>query len=213
MSARNLRDKRTGLYFRFGKRCLDLSLSVPSLFILSPVFLLSALMIKLETPGPVVFSHERMGKDRKPFRLYKFRTMVKDASKMGLSITSANDARITKVGRLLRTFKIDEMLQIINVVKGDMSVIGPRPEVKKYIDMFAEDYSDVLKIKPGMTDYALIAFRNEEDILSRFKNAEEGYINEVLPEKLKLYRKYINEMSFKTDIKIFFTTIWEVLRR
>lgn len=213
MSARSSEDRTRGFYFRFGKRLFDLCLSVPSLFLLSPVFLVSAVMIRLDTPGPIVFSHERMGKDKKFFRLYKFRTMVKDASSIGPPITSANDPRITRVGRLLRKFKVDEMLQIINIVKGDMSVIGPRPEVKKYIDMFAEDYEDVLKIKPGMTDYALIAFRNEEEILSRFSDAEEGYMNEVLPEKIKLYRKYITEISLKTDVKIFFATIWEVLRR
>lgn len=103
------------------------------------------------------------------------------------------------------------MLQVMNVVKGDMSVIGPRPEVKKYIDNFAEEYKDILKIKPGMTDYALIAFRNEEEILSRFQNVEEGYIKEVMPEKIRLYRQYLSEMSLWTDIKIFFQTIWEIL--
>jgi lipopolysaccharide/colanic/teichoic acid biosynthesis glycosyltransferase len=213
MSAGSSEDRTSGLYFRFGKRLFDLCLAVPSLFLLSPVFLVSAIMIRLDTPGPIVFSHERMGKNKKVFRLYKFRTMVKDASRIGPPITSANDPRVTRAGRLLRKFKVDEMLQIINIVKGDMSVIGPRPEVKKYINMFAEDYEDILKIKPGMTDYALIAFRNEEEILSRFSDAEEGYMNEVLPEKIKLYRKYIMEMSLKTDVKIFFATIWEVLRR
>jgi lipopolysaccharide/colanic/teichoic acid biosynthesis glycosyltransferase len=139
--------------------------------------------------------------------------MVKDASKIGPPITPANDPRITKIGKLLRKFKVDEMLQIFNVVKGDMSVIGPRPELKKYIDMFKDDYKEVLKIKPGMTDYALIAFRNEEEILGKFDNVEEGYIKEVLPEKIRLYRKYLNEIGLSTDIKIFFTTIWEILRR
>ncbi|MBM4147348.1 MAG: sugar transferase, partial [Nitrospira sp.] len=173
--------------------------------------LFSALLIKLDTPGPILFSQDRIGQNGKPFRLYKFRTMVKDAAKIGPPVTTAHDPRITKTGRLLRKFKVDEMLQVVNVVKGDMSVIGPRPEVKKYIDIFAREYSDILKIKPGMTDYALITFRNEEDILSRFQNVEEGYINEVMPEKIKLYRQYLSEMSLRTDIKIFFQTIWEIL--
>ncbi|MEW6001821.1 MAG: sugar transferase [Nitrospirota bacterium] len=213
MSAKNSKDRTGFLYNRFGKRVFDLVLSVPSLLILSPVFLVSAVLIKLETPGPIVFSHERVSRDGKTFKLYKFRTMVKDASKIGPSITPANDPRITKVGKLLRKFKIDEMLQIINVIKGDMSVIGPRPEIKKYINKFKDDYREILKIKPGMTDYALISFRNEEKILSQFNDIEEGYIKEVLPEKVKLYREYIGEMSFVTDVKIFFKTIWEILRR
>jgi lipopolysaccharide/colanic/teichoic acid biosynthesis glycosyltransferase len=211
MFAENLKDKTTGFYFRVGKRLFDLFLSIPSLFILSPVFLLSAILIKLDTPGPIIFSHTRTGQNGKPFKLYKFRTMVKDASKLGPPITYANDLRITRIGRLLRKFKVDEMLQIINIVKGDMSVIGPRPEIKKYIDIYEKDYRDVLKIKPGMTDYALIAFRNEEEILSRFSDIEDGYVKEVLPKKIELYRKYMNDMGIGTDIKIFFMTIYEII--
>jgi lipopolysaccharide/colanic/teichoic acid biosynthesis glycosyltransferase len=213
MSAEHSNDSTEGFYGRYGKRIFDLLLSIPSLVILSPVFLASAILIKLETPGPVTFSQERIGKGKRVFKLYKFRTMVKDASRMGPPVTKANDARITNVGKLLRKFKVDEMLQIINVIKGDMSVVGPRPEIKKYVDMFQADYEQVLRIKPGMTDYALIAFRNEEEILSTFHDVEEGYIQEVLPEKITLYKKYIAEMGFSTDIRIFFRTIWAILRR
>jgi lipopolysaccharide/colanic/teichoic acid biosynthesis glycosyltransferase len=211
MSARNSKDRTETFYAKTGKRAFDLILSIPSLVVLSPVYLLSVLLIKLDTPGPILFSQDRIGQNSKPFRLYKFRTMVKDAAKIGPPVTTAYDPRITKAGRLLRKFKVDEMLQVMNVVKGDMSVIGPRPEVKKYIDIFAEEYNDILKIKPGMTDYALIAFRNEEDILSRFQDVEEGYIKEVMPQKIKLYRQYLSEMSLRTDIRIFFQTIWEIL--
>lgn len=213
MSAKDSRDRAAGFYGRFGKRIFDLALSIPSLIILSPLFLLTAILIKIETPGPIVFSQERVGRGGRIFKLYKLRTMVKEASKMGSSITSANDPRITKIGKLLRKFKIDEMLQIVNVVKGDMSVIGPRPEMKKYTDMFKDDYREILKIKPGMTDYALIAFRDEEEILSKFNDIEEGYIKEVLPEKIKLYRKYAEEIGPLTDIKIFFMTIWKILNQ
>jgi len=213
MSAKNSEDRTKGLYGRFGKRIFDLTLSIPSLIILSPVFLITAILIKLESRGPVVFSHDRVGHDGRTFKLYKFRTMVKDASKIGPSITSTNDPRITRIGRLLRRFKVDEMLQIVNVVKGDMSVIGPRPELEKFVDKFKKDYMEILKIKPGMTDYALIAFRDEEKILGKFKDTEEGYVKEVLPEKIKLYRKYIEEMGLATDIRIFFKTIWEILGR
>lgn len=213
MFAENSNDRTQGFYESCGKRIFDLLLSLPSLVVLFPVFLASAILIKLETPGPMIFSQERIGKGKRVFKLYKFRTMVKDASRMGPPVTRANDGRITNVGKLLRKFKVDEMLQIINVIKGDMSVIGPRPEIKKYVDMFQEDYEQVLRIKPGMTDYALIAFRNEEEILSRFHDVEEGYVKEVLPEKIKLYKKYMAEMSLVTDIRIFFGTIWEILRR
>lgn len=213
MSAKTSKDRTGTFYARIGKRIFDLILSIPSLIILSPVYLLSAILIKLDTRGPVLFSQDRVGRNGKPFRLYKFRTMVKDAANIGPPVTTADDPRITKTGRLLRKFKVDEMLQVINIVKGDMSVIGPRPEIKKYVDMFKEDYEQVLRIKPGMTDYALIAFRNEEDILSRFHDVEEGYVKEVLPEKIRLYKEYMAEMNLLTDIRIFFGTIWEILRR
>lgn len=213
MSAKTSKDRTGTFYARIGKRIFDLILSIPSLIILSPVYLLSALLIKLDTPGPILFSQDRIGRNGKPFRLYKFRTMVKDAANIGPPVTTADDPRITKTGRLLRKFKVDEMLQVMNIVKGDMSVIGPRPEIKKYVDMFKEDYEQVLRIKPGMTDYALIAFRNEEDILSIFHDVEEGYVKEVLPEKIRLYKEYMAEMNLLTDIRIFFGTIWEILRR
>jgi lipopolysaccharide/colanic/teichoic acid biosynthesis glycosyltransferase len=213
MSAKNSEDRTKGLYGRFGKRIFDLILSVPSLIILSPVFLITAILIRLETPGPIVFSHERVGHDGRIFKLYKFRTMVKDASRIGPSITAADDPRITRMGKLLRRFKVDEMLQIVNVVKGDMSVIGPRPELQKFVSKFKKDYREILKMKPGMTDYALIVFRDEEKILGKFKDTEEAYIKEVLPEKIKLYRKYMEDMGLATDVKIFFKTIWEILRR
>jgi len=213
MSAKATRDRLDGFYGKYGKRIFDLVLAIPSIVILSPIFLLCAVLIKIETSGPVFFTQERMGRGWKPFRLYKFRTMVKDASRIGPSVTSANDPRITRVGRILRKLKIDEMPQIINVIKGDMSVIGPRPEVRKYVEAFRDDYKDVLRIKPGMTDYALIAFRNEEEILSKFEDMEEGYLKEVLPKKIELYRKYMEEMSLLTDVKIFFKTILEILRR
>jgi lipopolysaccharide/colanic/teichoic acid biosynthesis glycosyltransferase len=213
MSAENLRDRTQGFYGRYGKRVFDLILSIPSIIILSPVFLISAVLIKIETPGPVSFNQERIGREGRPFSLYKFRTMVKNAPSIGPSVTPANDPRITRAGRLLRKFKVDEMLQIFNILKGDMSVIGPRPELRKYVDEFKDDYREILRIKPGMTDYALIAFRNEEEILSKFDNVEEGYVKEIMPEKIKLYRKYLNEMSLRTDIRIFFGTIMEILRR
>ncbi len=213
MSAENVEDRTNGFYGMYGKRVLDLVLSIPSFILLLPILLATAILIKLETPGPVVFAHDRVGCNGRVFKLYKFRTMVENASKIGPPITQGNDPRITGVGRLLRRFKVDEMPQIINVIKGDMSVIGPRPEIKKYVELFKEDYNEILKIKPGMTDYALIAFRNEETVLAKFNNAEEGYVNELLPKKITLYRKYLKDISITTDVQIFFRTIWEILWR
>lgn len=212
MSVRDSRDRVNSFYGKYGKRVFDLLISIPSIIILLPVFIIIAALIKLESSGPIVFSQERIGRYGRPFRIYKFRTMVKNAPEIGTSITSANDPRITKVGKFLRKFKIDEILQIINVIKGDMSIIGPRPEIKKYIDMFKEDYKEILRIRPGMTDYASITFRNEEEFLSKFSNIEEGYIKEVLPQKIELYKRYLKDMSLITDVKIFFKTIWKVLR-
>ncbi len=212
MYAENLEDSPKGFYANYGKRIFDLLLSIPSFIILLPVFLIAAILIKLESPGPIIFTQERIGRGGSTFKLYKFRTMVQDAPKSGPSITKHDDPRITGVGKLLRKYKIDDLPQVINVIKGDMSVVGPRPELRKYVEAFQSDYNEILKIRPGMTDYALIAFRNEEEILCRFSNTEEGYVKEILPEKVKLYKKYIEEMGLPTDIKIFFSTIWAILK-
>lgn len=212
MFTRDSVGRTNGFYIKYGKRAFDLVLSVPFFVLFSPIFLIIAISIKIESPGPVAFVHERIGLRGKTFKIYKFRTMVKDAPSLGTIVTQNNDPRITSTGKLLRKYKVDEMLQIINVIKGDMSLIGPRPEVKKYVKKFINDYKWILKIKPGMTDYAAIAFRNEEKILAEFNGLEEGYEKEILPKKIKLYKKYIEEMNLVTDVKIFFNTIWEILR-
>jgi lipopolysaccharide/colanic/teichoic acid biosynthesis glycosyltransferase len=211
MFVSDLVDKK-GLYGTYGKRIFDLAFSLPFFVLLSPVFLIIGILIKFETPGPVVFTQQRVGLNGRTFKLYKFRTMVEGASNNGPSITGSKDPRITAVGRVLRKYKIDETLQIINVIKGDMSLIGPRPELKEYVDKFKEDYSEILKIRPGITDYASIAFRNEEEILAKFASVEEGYVREIMPEKIKLYRKYLREIGFLTDVKLVLRTILEVVR-
>ncbi len=213
MSVRKSEDITSRFYGRYGKRIFDLALSVPSFIILLPIFLITAILIKLGVPGSVTFTQERIGLGGKAFKLYKFRTMVNGASEMGPSITATNDPRITKVGKLLRKYKIDEMLQVLNVINGDMSVIGPRPERKEYVEKYKNDYDEILKIRPGITDYAAIVFRNEEEILAKFRNVEEGYLKEILPEKIKLYRKYIEDMTLETDVKIFFITIWTIFKK
>ncbi len=212
MSARDSKDKKDGFYARFGKRLVDLTFSIPMFVALIPVFFVVALLIKLDSPGKVIFAQERVGRSGKPFKLYKFRTMVKNASQIGPPVTSACDLRITRIGRILRRFKIDELPQIVNVIKGDMSLVGPRPEVEKYVKTYWEDYKEILKIRPGLTDYATIVFRNEEKILSKFGNVEEGYLREVLPQKIRLYKKYMMEMSLKTDLRVLLKTLREILK-
>lgn len=195
------------------KRLFDIFSSLFTLLILLPLFLLIAILIRLNSAGPVFFIQKRVGKNFKLFSLYKFRTMVVDTSQRGLQITSAGDPRITKIGRFLRKTKIDELPQIINVIKGDMSVVGPRPEVLKYVEMFKDDYKYILKVKPGITDYAAIEFRDEECVLKKFKDPEDGYIKKVLPLKINLYKRYIKERSLFTDMKLIFLTLWKIVRK
>lgn len=138
--------------------------------------------------------------------------MTVDADKMGPLVTAGDDRRVTKIGKFLRKTKLDELPQLLNVLKGDMSIVGPRPEVEKYVKEYEDDYKHILRVKPGITDYATVEYRNEEEILKAFVNPEEGYIREILPKKIKLYRKYIAEMGFKTDLKIIINTIIKVIK-
>lgn len=138
--------------------------------------------------------------------------MVKDAPSKGPSVTSHGDTRITPLGKTLRRYKLDELPQLLNVVMGDMSLVGPRPEVKKYVDAFQDDYSSILKVRPGITDYAALQYRNEEEILAGYDNAEQAYTKVVLPEKITLYKKYIREMGIIVDVKILFSTLRNVIK-
>ncbi len=196
-----------------GKRVFDLVASLCGLLILSPLFLFTALFVKLSDGGPVFYRQSRIGRHFKPFLLLKFRTMVVDADKTGASITTKGDRRITSVGHILRKTKVDELPQLLNVLLGDMSIVGPRPEVAKYVEMFRNDhYNEILTIKPGITDYAAIEFRDEEAVLREFSSPEEGYIKEVLPRKIALYKKYVREMSLLTDLQLIFLTFWRIIR-
>lgn len=194
------------------KRLLDIISSCVVLLLLCPIFLVIAIIIKIDSYGPVFFPQIRVGKNFKPFRLYKFRTMVSDAPEKGPAITVVNDPRITKIGRFLRRTKIDEFPQLFNVIKGDMSIVGPRPEIAKYVEMFQNEYKEILQIKPGITDYATIEFRDEEGILKKYSNTETGYIKEVLPVKIELYKKYLRDKSLFTDLKLIFLTFWKIIK-
>jgi len=212
MSRENSADNGRRFYAGYGKRALDLAVSVPALIALSPALLVIAALVKAGGPGPIFYAQERVGRRGRPFRLYKFRTMVTDADKSGPAITSSGDARITPLGRTLRKWKLDELPQLWNVVRGDMSLVGPRPEVRKYTDIFRDDYSEILEISPGITDYAALEYRDEEEVLARYPDAEEAYTSVVLPEKIALYRQYLRDMGFRSDLKIIFRTIREVIR-
>lgn len=195
------------IYKKYGKRIFDVTASAFGLILLSPVFLGIAVIIKLTSKGPVFYIQKRMGENFKEFNLYKFRSMIVDADKKGLQITSGDDPRITKIGKFIRKTKLDELPQLINVLKGDMSLVGPRPEVKKYVMLKKEDYEKVLSVKPGITDLAAIEFRDEEKILEKYNDKEKAYIEIILPKKIELYKKYIDNISFKNDINIILKTL------
>ncbi len=191
---------------------MDIVLSSLGLLLCLPLFAFSALLIKLDSKGPVFFKHRRIGRDFRPFDLCKFRTMV-SRGREGLPLTVAGDPRITSAGRFLRMTKIDELPQLWNVLKGDMSLVGPRPEAPKYVEMFSDEYGAILRIRPGITDYAAIQFRDEESVLRKYRDSEEGYVREVLPQKIELYKKYLREKGLLTDLKLIFLTLFAVLGR
>jgi lipopolysaccharide/colanic/teichoic acid biosynthesis glycosyltransferase len=200
-------------YTKYGKRIFDVATSIIGLIVLLPLFIIIAILIKLNDKGPIFYKQKRIGQNFKPFELLKFRTMVVNADKIGPAVTKDGDPRITKIGKFLRKTKLDELPQLWNVIRGDMSIVGPRPEVEKYIQYYEDDYKEILKVRPGITDYATIKFRNEEEILSKYDNTESAYIKYVLPEKIKLYKTYIKEISFLTDLKIIFWTLWRIVSK
>ncbi|MBC7495267.1 MAG: sugar transferase [Flavobacterium sp.] len=194
-------------------RLADLLASFIAAIILSPFFLIIAIVIKLNSKGPVFYRQVRVGKDGKDFRVYKFRSMFTDADKKGLLTVGGNDSRITSVGLFLRKYKLDELPQVFNVLKGEMSVVGPRPEVRKYVDLYNDEQRKVLSVLPGITDYASIEFKNENELLAKATNPEQFYIDEIMPEKIKLNARYIDNKSIFQYIKIVFLTIIGIFKK
>ena len=194
------------------KRLMDIAISGCALAVLWPVLLLIALAIKIDDPGPVFYRQVRVGKGGKEFRIYKFRTMVVDADKKGLAITVGQDRRITRMGAFLRKTKLDELAQLLNVFIGDMSFVGPRPEVPKYVNLYTPYQRQVLLVRPGITDYASIAYRNENDLLAGTDDPERMYIETIMPDKIELNMKYLREISPIADLKLIFGTIWAVIK-
>ncbi|HCW52374.1 sugar transferase [Clostridium sp. SM-530-WT-3G] len=196
---------------RIIKRLFDIVASGIGIIVLSPLLLIIALRIKTGSDGPVFFKQVRVGKDGKEFEILKFRTMVVNAEKLGRQITVGADNRITKVGGFLRKYKLDELPQLFNVFKGDMSLVGPRPEVPRYVAMYTEEQRKVLSVKPGITDLASIRYRDENELLGKAENPDEFYINTIMPDKLALNMEYIKKSNVFYDIYIIIETIIKCL--
>ncbi len=193
------------------KRAMDIAISAAALCVLWPVFLLIALAIVIDDPGPVFYRQVRVGRGGRPFRIFKFRTMVVDADKKGLSITVGRDSRITRVGAFLRKTKLDELAQLLNVLVGEMSFVGPRPEVREYTDLYDGEQRQVLLVRPGITDYASIAYRNENDLLAGADDPERMYIETIMPDKIELNMKYLREISPLADLRLILKTVIAVI--
>ena len=194
------------------KRIFDIISSIVALSIGLPFFILIAFLIVIDSKGGVFFIQQRVGKNNRNFGLFKFRTMRSDSEKAGQITVGGKDPRITKIGYFLRKFKLDEFPQLINVIQGDMSIIGPRPEVRRYVDMYSKEQLKVLSVRPGLSDFASIEYINENELLGKSDNPEKTYVEEIMPAKLQLNLKYIEQKSFGTDIKLIFKTIGKILK-
>ncbi len=192
------------------KHFFDIIFSVAGLIILFPLFLIISIWILMDSKGDVFFFQTRVGKNNRDFRMIKFRTMFSNSENKGLLTIGNTDTRITKTGKWLRKYKFDEFPQLINILKGEMSFVGPRPEVRKYVDLYNFGQMKILSIKPGLTDYASLEYINENEILERYDSPEKIYIEKIMPEKLALNIKYINEKGGVTDLKIMLKTIRKI---
>jgi lipopolysaccharide/colanic/teichoic acid biosynthesis glycosyltransferase len=194
------------LYYPILKRFFDFFFAIFGLLLLAPILFIAATLVKLDSPGPVFYRGIRTGKEGIPFRIFKFRTMVANAEALGGPSTALNDVRLTRTGKFLRKYKLDELPQLINILHGEMSFVGPRPQVEEYTKLYNEKETLILSVKPGLTDYASLRFINLDEILGD-ENVDDKYQTEVEPEKNQLRLKYVREQSFSTDFKIIFKTI------
>ncbi len=195
------------------KRLFDVVASGCGLLVLSPLFIILAIWIKLDSDGPVFYRQVRVGKDNKDFKLYKFRSMRVGADKQGLITVGGRDPRVTRSGYFIRKYKLDEFPQLINVFIGDMSLVGPRPEVRKYVDMYTPEQMKVLSVRPGITSLASIRYRNENDILAAADDPDKCYIEKVMQDKLAIDLEYVDKHSFWYDVKLIFMTFWEIVTK
>ncbi len=192
------------------KRLFDILFSFAGLVVLSPLLAVAAACIRLDSPGPVFFRQERVGRDFRPFLIYKFRTMTEGAERKGAPITVGGDSRITRVGHFLRRYKIDELPQLINILKGDMSLVGPRPEVMEYVRLFRTDYEKLLMARPGITDPASLRYSEEESALASSGDWQEDYLKRILPEKIKLSQDYLDRRSIFSDFALILRTVLKI---
>lgn len=195
------------------KQIFDFFCSLLGIIIFSPTLLIISILIKIDSPGPVVYRSTRIGKNEKPFKLYKFRSLVVNADKIGGPSTSEDDPRLTKIGKLLRKYKLDELPQLFNVVKGEMSLVGPRPEVPKYAKLYKDEEKIIFDVKPGITDLASLWNSNEGVLLNGSKDPEKEYLEKIRPEKVRLQIKYIKEKSFVKDLEIILKTLKKILEK
>ena len=194
------------------KRLFDIIASGCGLLVLSPVFIIVAIWIKFDSKGPVFYRQRRVGRYNKDFRIFKFRSMRIGSDKGSLVTIGGRDPRITRSGYFIRKFKIDELPQLINVFIGDMSLVGPRPEVRHYVDYWTSEQMRVLDVRPGITDPASIRFRNENELLAKAEDPEKYYIDVIMQEKIKLYLEYVDNASFWYDIRLIFMTFWVIIK-
>ena len=194
------------------KRFFDIICSLIGIILLLPFFIIVSLLIIINSGFPVFYIQTRVGKNNRNFNLFKFRTMQADADEKGLLTVGGRDPRVTSAGYYLRKYKLDELPQLFNVLVGTMSLVGPRPEVNKYVDLYTTQQLQVLNVKPGITDLASLEFINENELLAQSSNPEDTYINKIMPEKLALNLKYISQQSFATDIKIIFNTLFKIVK-
>ncbi len=203
---------RRGWWLGGGKRCFDVAASGAGLLALAPLLVLIALWVKLDSPGPVFYRQERVGRGGRAFRIHKFRTMRHDPVGAGPQITVGADARITRAGGFLRASKLDELAQLIDVFVGSMSLVGPRPEVPRYVAVYPAALRDkVLSVRPGITDFASIEFRDESAVLAQAVDAEREYVEVILPRKLALAARYVDEASLRTDLRLIARTVLAIV--
>jgi lipopolysaccharide/colanic/teichoic acid biosynthesis glycosyltransferase len=194
-------------------RFFDIVFSFFGVLILSPIFLVIYFLIIIESKGGGFYMQSRVGINGNDFKLYKFRSMTKGSDKKGLITIGGGDSRITRIGFFIRKYKIDELAQLFNVFMGDMSLVGPRPEVRKYVDLYTPEQLEVLTVKPGITDYASIEYANENEILGSVSDPERVYIQEIMPTKIQLNMKYIQNRSLNEYFKIIFLTFYKIIKK
>lgn len=212
-SDRPAKPSDVGVFYPRAKRLVDVGLSVAAIIVLAPLLAMIAVAVRTSSSGPIIFRQKRLGLHGSTFVMYKFRSMT--APRLGSpdvpQITAAGDRRVTRIGRVLRRSKLDELPQLVNVIRGQMSLVGPRPEVERYARAYPDEYRRILSVLPGITDFATLEFRHEEEILARSSDPEQMYVREVLPAKMRLYDRYLRERSLRTDLSLLARTLLHVL--